>query len=203
MLSLPPILTPQMAVNSRLPIDYEFGPLPILTSWAESAHAFRRNRVPVTKKVIAAALCNSGYSYRDVAVMVGGMSYIAARDAYLALVTSLPRDMRRHRRAVAIDGADIPLGKSVFHLWLARDVDTGEIMSFQASPDALAEDGARFLSVVASQCENRPSLRLGSGPNHPRGLMNLDLYFTRVAAPSLIARLGRLFPWNRSPESSF
>ena len=184
------------------PVDRQFAPLSILTSWAGSVHAFRRTRVPVTKKVIAAALCNSGYSYRDVATMVGGISYIAARDAYIALVTSLPKDTRRHRREVAIDGADVALGRSVFHLWLARDVETGEIMSFQASPNASTEDGARFLSVVASQCENRPGLRLGSGPNHPRGLVNLDLYFTMVPARSLITRLGRLFPWNRGGEGS-
>jgi transposase-like protein len=176
-------------------------PLSILTEWALSVHAFRRNKVPVAKKVVAAALCSSGYSYRTVASMMGGLSYIAARDAYLALVTSLPREEKRHRRAVAIDGADISLGRNSYHLWLARDIDSGEILAFQASPDASAEDGARFLSVVASQCENRPLLKLGYGPNRPRGLINLDLYFSSSPNLSLITRIGRLFPWSR-PGSS-
>ena len=170
----------------------QVGPLSILTEWAVSVHAFKRNKVPVPKKVVAAALCNSGYSYRDVAGMLGGMSYIAARDAFFSLTTSLPREERRRRRSVAIDGSDVTLAGRLFHVWLARDVDAGEIMSFQASPDASAEDGARFLSNVASQCANKPLLRLGTGPNHPRGLMNLDLYFQLQPNQSIITRLGRL-----------
>ena len=158
--------------------------------------AIRRNKVPVTKKVVAAALCNSGYSYRDVARMLGGMSYVAARDAYFSLTTSLPWDERKYRRSVAIDGSDATVDGRSFHLWLARDVDTGEIMSFQASPDASAEDGARFLSGVAAMCTNRPALKLGSGANHPRGLINLDLYFQPAPSESIILRLGRLLLGN-------
>lgn len=175
-----------------LPTGPQFGPISILTEWAVSVHAFRRNRVPVTKKVVAAALCSSGYSYRDVARMLGGMSYIAARDAYLSLLTSLPKEEQRYRRTVAIDGSDVSINGVAFHVWLARDVDSGEIMSFQGSPEASAEDGARFLSNIASQCSNRPLLRLGVGANHPRGLTNLDLYFQTTPNQSIIMRLGRL-----------
>ena len=171
----------------------QFGPLSILSEWALSVHAFRRNKVPVAKKVVAAALCNSGYSYRDVSRMLGGMSYIAARDSYFSLLTSLPSEEKRYRRTVAVDGADVHLGGSSYHVWLARDVDSGEIMTFQASPDASAEDGARFLAGVAAQCTNRPLLRLGTGPNHPRGLVNLDLYFQTMPNQSIIMRIGRLF----------
>ena len=146
----------------------------------------------VEKKVVAAALCNSGYSYREVARMVGEMSYIAARDAYFSLLTSLPKEERRYRRAVAIDGSDIAINGSTYHVWLARDIDAGNIMSFQASPDASAQDGAKFLSDVAAQCTNRPLLRLGEGANHPRGLVNLDLYFLTALNQSIIMRLGRL-----------
>jgi len=165
--------------------------LSILTEWVLSVQAYRRNRVPVAKKVLAAALCNSGYSYREVSRMVGGLSYIAVRDAFVALVTSLPRERKAFRRAVAIDGADVDLGNASYHLWLARDVDTGEIMSFQASPGPSAEDGVKFLSGVASQCDNAPLLRLGTGSNHPRGLVNLDLYFRTTPSDSILSKLGR------------
>ncbi len=168
------------------------GPMSILTEWALSVHAFRRNRGPVTKKVVAAALCNSGYSYRDVSQRLGGISYVAARDAYFSLLTSLPREEKRYRRSVAIDGSDFQIGGSSYHVWLARDFDSGEIMAFQASPDASAEDGAKFLASVAAQCSNRPFLRLGVGPNHPRGLINLDLYFQTPHYQSIVTRLGRL-----------
>jgi transposase-like protein len=148
--------------------------------------------VPVTKKVVAAALCNSGYSYREVAKMLGGMSYVAARDSYFSLLTSLPREERKYRRMVAIDGSDIIMNGTPYQVWLARDVDTGEIMSFQASPNAAADDGARFLAGVGSQCNNKPHLRLGTGQNRPKGLMNLDLYFQIEPNTSLITRLGHL-----------
>lgn len=167
-------------------------PLFVLTEWAKSVHAFQRNKVPVSKKVVAAALCSSGYSYRDVAKMLTGMSYIAVRDAYLSLLTSLPKEERIYRRVVAIDGADTNLDGRSFHLWLARDVDTGEILSFQASPGASAEDGAKFLAGIASQCANTPFVRLGAGVNQPRGLVNLDLYFQTATDKSIFSRLGRL-----------
>ncbi|HKT21987.1 MAG TPA: hypothetical protein VJR06_05180 [Nitrososphaerales archaeon] len=178
-----------------LPPGQPFGPLAILSEWAVSVRAFRRNKVSVPRKVLAAALCNSGYSYREVARMMGGMSYIAARDAYVSLMTSLPQEEKRYRRVVAIDGADVTVEGDTYHIWLARDVDTGEIMCFQASPDASADDGARFLANVAAQCTNRPALKLGAGPTSPRGLMNLDLYFQLPAGqgPSFINRLGRFF----------
>ena len=175
-----------------------FGPLVILSEWAVSIHAFRRNKVSVNKKVMAAALCNSGYSYRDVARMLGGMSYVAARDAFFSLLTSLPEEERRNRREVAIDGSDVSFDGRQYHLWLARDVGSGEIMGFQASPDASAEDGTRFLSCVAAQCNNRPLLRLGTGLNRPRGLVNLDLYFQTAPSQSIITKIGRLFSGNGS-----
>ncbi|HEV2225378.1 MAG TPA: hypothetical protein VGR56_01075 [Nitrososphaerales archaeon] len=175
-----PILRPQTS------------PMAILAQWAFSMRAFKRNRVPITKKVVAAALCNSGYSYRDVARMVGGISYVAARDAYFSLMTSLPKEEKKSRRTIAIDGSDVIVGGNMYHLWLARDVDSGEIMTFQGSPGASAEDGARFLAAIAAQCLNTPFVRIGEGPNSPRGLANLDLYFRETGGQSIIERLGRL-----------
>jgi putative transposase len=164
-----------------------------LSDWAISSRAFRRNRVPVRKKVMAAALCNGGYSYRDVASMVGGISYVAARDAYLSLVTSLPEETRKYRREVAIDGSEAAIEGRACYVWLARDVDTGEILAFHGSPTGSAEDGARFLSAVAALCLNKPLVRLGRGPSCPTGLLNLDLYFQPAPPPSIIGRIGKLF----------
>lgn len=168
----------------------------VLTEWASSMGAFRRNRLPAGKKVVAAALCNAGYSYREVAEMLGGLSYIAARDAYLAMLTSMPEEAKVFRREVAIDGTDVIHDGKRFHVWLARDVGTGEILTFHASPMASAADGARFLSTVGSMCSNRPYVRLGTGANFPRGLVNLDLYFQLTPPPSLIGRIGRLIRGN-------
>ena len=168
------------------------GPMSILTEWAVSTKAFKRNRVAPQKKVLAAALCSAGYSYRDVAGMVGGMSHVAVKDAYFSLLTSLPQETKRYRRAVAIDGCDYRPSDKSFHLWLARDIDSGEIMEFSGSPTASAEDGTRFLSKVAAQCTNRPFLRMDYEGNATAGLINLDLYFQPSSGHSLIGRLGRL-----------
>ncbi len=173
------------------------GPMSILSDWASSMGAFRRNKVPAEKKVVAAALCNSGYSYRGVAAMIGGMSYIAARDAYLALVTSMPQAAKRSRREVVVDGEDFAGGSGTIHLWLARDGQTGEIMAFNASPGPTAEDAARFLASVGSQCANRPAVRLGSGDRAPKCMANLDLYFHPASPPSLIGRIGKLLLGNQ------
>ena len=167
-------------------------PLAILCDWALSMHAFRRNRVPPAKKVVAAALCAGGYSYREVSRLVGGISYVGARDAYLAMVTSLPEEAKRRRKEVAIDGSDVRVGERSLHVWLARDVESGDIMAFQASEGGTSADGARFLASVAAQCANKPLLRLGTGPNSPRGLANADLYFQARQPGSIIGRLGRL-----------
>lgn len=154
--------------------------------------AFRRNRISPEKKVVAAALGNGGFSYREVARLLGGMSYIAARDAYRSMATSFPPESRKYRRMIEIDGSDVRLEGRSFHLWLARDVDSGEILSFHASPTASAEDGSRFLASVGAQCANRPFLRLGSGSEYARGLLNTDLYFQSTPVPSIIGRIGRL-----------
>jgi putative transposase len=164
-----------------------------LSDWAVSARAFRRNKIPVQKKIVAAALCNSGYSYRDVASMLGGISYVAARDAYLSLVTSLPEETRKHRREIAIDGSEAVIEGRSHYVWLARDVDTGEILVFHGSPTGSTEDGARFLSAAASLCLNKPLVRLGRGSSYPRGLLNLDLYFQSASSTSFIGRIGKLF----------
>jgi len=163
-----------------------------LSDWAVSTRAFRRNKIPVQKKIVAAALCNSGYSYRDVASILGGISYVAARDAYLSLVTSLPEETRKHRREIAIDGSEVVIEGRSHYVWLARDVETGEILAFHGSPTGSTEDGARFLSAAASLCSNKPLVRLGRGPSCPRGLLNLDLYFQSASTPSIIGRIGKL-----------
>jgi hypothetical protein len=109
------------------------------------------------------------------------------------MLTSFPEESRRFRREVAIDGAEVNLDGRSFYLWLGRDVDSGEVMAFHASPGPSAEDGTKFLAAVAAQCTNRPLLRPGTGPNNPRGLINLDLYFQLVSPLSIIGRIGRLF----------
>ena len=164
----------------------------MVSEWALTTKAFKRNRMPLAKKVVAAALCSAGFSYRSVSRMLGGISYIGARDSFMSLLKTMPSETRKFRREVAIDGSDVAIEGHRFHLWLARDVETGEIISLHGSPSASAEDGARFLASVGAQCSNRPTVRLGYGDSFPKGLLNLDLYFQEAGPPSFMDRIGRL-----------
>jgi transposase-like protein len=131
--------------------------------------------------------------------MVGGISYVAARDAYRAMVTSLPEEAKADRREVAIDESEVTVDGRRYFLWLARDVDGGQILVFHGSPTGSAEDGSRFLAAVGAMCSNRPMVRLGAGASEPTGLLNLDLYFQRTERaaappqPSLLDWFGRIF----------
>ena len=171
--------------------------LTLMSDWAVSTGAFRRNKTSVEKKVVAAGLCNAGFSYRGVAGMLGGLSYIGVRDAFVSLGRSMPGEARAAREQVAIDGSDVRIDGTGFYLWLARDVVSGNIMAFHGSPSGSAEDGARFLADVGRLCANRPAVRLGQPYDALKGMQNLDLYFEAEAdqpeSMSLIGRIGRLF----------
>jgi len=167
----------------------------LLSEWAESNRIFRRNKRSGRSKLLAAVLCASGYSYRYVASLLGGISYVGVRDAYLAVVSSCPDGTPEPRRAVAIDESRMTIGESDAYLWLARDIDSGEVISFRCSFTGSPEDSADFCMSILRRCTNRPTLRLGRGDNYPRGLKNLDLHFELETPPasSLADILRRLF----------
>jgi len=81
---------------------------------------FKRNKVCLEVKVIAALLYFSGLSYRRIASL-GGFSYEAVR-LYRALNDAKPE--RKHRRCIAVDETKTKLGKEQVYIWAARDVDT-------------------------------------------------------------------------------
>jgi len=149
----------------------------IVAEWGLTNAAFRRNRLAVRRKVLAAILAASGVSYRETASLVGGMSYIAVRDCYAALTSLLPRGEKAYRRTVAIDESVVKLGGEHAYVWLARDVETGQTLSFMCSFTGSPEDSATFARSVLESCANKPALRLGRGTNRPRGLKNLEFYF--------------------------
>ncbi|MDV3277492.1 MAG: hypothetical protein LYZ69_03375 [Nitrososphaerales archaeon] len=167
--------------------------LDLLIDWAVSNRAFKRNKVGVKSKVLAAALVASGVSYREAAVMLGGMSFIAVRDSYLRIASLLPKGERKHRRFVAIDESVIRIGGGPSYLWLARDVDSGETISFRCSFSGSPEDSAAFAGSVLENCSNRPAARLGRGANRPKALKNLDFYFQTEGPSGVVQMIQRIF----------
>ena len=60
---------------------------------------------------------------------------------------------------------------------MARDADSGEILSFRCSVSKSPQDGKKFIDSVLAVCTERPLLRVGRGPSFPHSLKSLDLYF--------------------------
>lgn len=163
-----------------------YGVLDLLVEWAVSNRAFTRNKVGVRKKVLAAVLASSGVPYREVASLVGSMTYVAARDCHLRISRLLPPPVKSFRRCVAIDETVTAISGLPAFLWLARDLDTGQTLSFRCSFNGSPEDSAAFAQSVLHLCSNRPMVRLGKGTNRPRALKNLDFYFQPEAGTGVI-----------------
>jgi len=51
----------------------------------------------------SAMLCFTDLSYRKASELVGGLSYMAAHDAFTALQKAFSRPGRRHRGCIAVD----------------------------------------------------------------------------------------------------
>lgn len=167
--------------------------LDLLVEWAITNRAFERNKVDVRKKVLAAVLANSGVPYREVASLVGTMSYVAARDCHLRVSRLLPPEAKSFRRCVAIDETVTGVSGLPAYLWLARDLDTGQTISFRCSFNGSPEDSAAFAQSILQLCSNKPVIRLGKGSNRPRALKNLDFYFQTEGGTGVVQMIQRIF----------
>ena len=99
-----------------------------MSGWARDNGVILRSRIPAEKKVLAAIMCASGYTYRDTSKILGGISHVAVHDAHKTLMAALP-PLQKKRREVTIEENVVDLNaetKAV--IWLARDEDSGEIL---------------------------------------------------------------------------
>jgi len=162
-----------------------------VSDWAVANGVFKRSKVSTEKKVLGTFLCLSGYTYRDASSLLGGISYVAVHDAYKGFVGALPK-LKRKRRLVGIDENFAYLNSDRdCVLWMAKDVDTGEILSLRCSITRSAEDRKKFIDSVLGVCVDRPLLRVGRGPSFPHTLTNLDLYFQIDTTPTIRQRIGK------------
>jgi hypothetical protein len=151
-----------------------------LCDWAKENGVIVRSRIPTEKKVLAAIMCASGYTYRDASRTLGGISHVAVHDAHKSMMAALP-PLEKKRREVNIEENMADLNndtKAV--IWLARDEDSGEILSFRCSTTRSPMDQRKFIDSVLAVCTERPLLRVESGSNYPTSLRQLDLYFQIV-----------------------
>jgi hypothetical protein len=109
--------------------------------------------------------------------MLGGISHVAVHDAHKSVMAALP-SLEKKRRLVTIEENVTYLNSEQQGVvWLARDVDSGEILAFRCSVTKSPEDGKKFIDSVLAVCTDRPLLRVGRGANFPHSLRALDLYF--------------------------
>jgi transposase-like protein len=171
-----------------------------LSSWAKDKSVIKRSRIPIEKKVIAAVMCASGYTSRDVSQILGGISHVAVHDVHKSVAAALP-PLAKKRRLVSIEENATHLNKSLAGvIWLARDVESGEILSFRCSVSRSAEDGKKFIDSVLAACTDRPLLRVGRGPGFPHSLKSLDLYFQIDTTPTIRQRISNFFLGGSEPR---
>ncbi len=109
--------------------------------------------------------------------MLGGISHVAVHDAHKSVMAALP-PLEKKRRLVTIEENVAYLNSETQGvIWMARDADSGEILSFRCSVSRSPQDGKKFIDSVLAVCTDRPLLRVGRGPNFPHSLRSLDLYF--------------------------
>jgi len=132
--------------------------------------------------------------------MLGGISHVAVHDAHKSVMAALP-PLEKKRRLVTIEENEAYLNSETQAvLWMARDVDSGEILAFRCSVSRSPEDGKKFISSVLAVCTERPLLRVGRGPNFPHSLKSLDLYFMIDTTATIRQRISNFFLGGSEPK---
>ena len=162
-----------------------------MIAWARDHGVFDRNKLPIQKKVLAAIMSSSGLSYREVARLLGGISYVAVRDAQHAFGRALRLPEKKYRGRIALEESIVQLSAVRLHFWLARDLENGELLAVQASRTATVEESEGFLNRVLQCCNNRPMAVLDR-KNYPKSIRNIDVKFQISTSPGIRERFGRL-----------
>lgn len=173
-----------------------------LSVWAKDKDIIKRSRVPVEKKIMAALLCSSGYTSRDASKILGGISHVAVHDAFKTITAAMP-PLEKKDRTVTIDENPAYLnGEAQGVVWMARDADSGEILSLRCSLTKSPQDGKKFIQSILASCNGRPLLRVGRGPDFPHNLKALDLYFhiDTAATTKIRQRLSNFFLGSPEPK---
>lgn len=170
--------------------------LEFLSTWAREQDVIKRSRIPTEKKILAAMMCASGYTFRDASKTLGGISHVAVHDAFKSVTAALPPLVKK-RRLVSIEENTAYLNPATEAvLWLATDAESGEILAFRCSVTGALPDQKRFIEAVLASCTERPLLRVGRGQSFPKSLASLDLYFqldTTPANPTFRQRITSFF----------
>lgn len=92
-----------------------------------------------------------------------------------------------------MDESVLKLGGTLVYLWLARDPDSGETLSFVCSFAVSPEDSATSARSVLSTRSDRLAVRVERGPSRPRAMKSLDLYFETEGTSGVVQTIQRVF----------
>ena len=146
-------------------------------------------------------MCASGYTSRDASKLLGGISHVAVHDAQKSMMAALPPPEKKRRLVTIEENVAYLNSETQGVIWMARDVDTGEILSFRCSVSKSPEDGKKFIDSVLAVCTERPILRVGRGPGFPHSLRSLDLYFQiDTTATTIREKISNFFLGGSEPK---
>ena len=151
--------------------------LHFVSDWAVGNGTFKRSKVPMDKKILGVFLSYSGFTYREAAKLLGGISHVAVHDAYKSVFGAFPRLQKKDRTVIIEENAAYLNSTTEGVIWMARDADSGEILALRCSVTKSPSDGRKFIESVLQSCNGRPLLRVGRGPGFPHSLKSLDYYF--------------------------
>ncbi len=174
-----------------------------LSVWAKDRDIIKRSRIPTDKKIMAALLCSSGYTSRDAAKILGGISHVAVHDAFKSVTAAMPPLQKKDRTVTIDENAAYLNAGAQGVVWMARDADSGEILALACSLTKSPQDGKKFIESVLASCNGRPLLRVGRGPDFPHNLRSLDLYFhidTAPATTKIRQRISNFFLGGSEPK---
>ena len=120
---------------------------------------FRKNKIPVEKKIKAVELYLRGLSYRQVGKILG-ISHTTVWETVQKLAEAIyePKILavKKQRNFIAVDETVIKLNGEKRYLWAAIDVESREVLAVWITTTRNWWIARDFLLVVLKSCENLP-----------------------------------------------
>jgi putative transposase len=135
----------------------------LVISRVQDLKIFKRNKIPLRKKVITTLLYFLGLSYRDLSRLLG-MSHEAARLWFTALKDAFPAPTKKKRRHIAVDETKIKLNSAQIFVWAAIDCETKELLGIKATKGRSTADAYFFLLRIKKLCKGRTVCHVDGGP---------------------------------------
>lgn len=123
---------------------------------------FKRQRVPLRRKVHGCLLYFLGLSFRKAARLLG-VSHEAVRKWWRALAAAFSPE-RKRRQSIAVDETKLKLGGRQIYVWAAIDTRRREVIAVGSSRGRSLLDAYLFMKRVMAACTAQPIVHVDGGP---------------------------------------